>query len=210
MSKIIQRSKLKEANDEKIPVILIDVLRASSTIVTCLSKGAKLVYVAKEACDCNKLGGLKIGEVKGVKIDGFEYDNSPSFLYEEDLEGKIITICTTNFSKDFQLVKDTTVYAGSILNLSATIKLAEDIDCYIYPCNRLGKPTIEDHLTSLFTVSGQYPNGGLIDLVSQGDSSKNLESLGKKKEIEFCCQLDKFDFVPTYKPGIGGFFIETL
>ena len=210
MSKIVQKSKLKEANNEKIPVILIDVLRATSTIVTCLSKGAKLVYVAKEAADCKKSDGLKIGEVKGVKIDGFEYDNSPSFLYEEDLEGKEITICTTNFSKDFQLVKDTTVYAGSLLNLSAMIKLAEDIDCYIYPCDRLGKPTIEDNLTSLYTVSGHRPNGGLIELISQGESSKNLESLGKIKEIEFCCQLDKFDFVPTYKPDKGGFFNEAL
>ena len=207
MSKIVQRSELKEANDQKIPVILIDVLRATSTIVTCLSKGAKLVYVAKEAADYKKFNGLKIGEVKGVKIDGFEYDNSPSFLYKEDLEGKEMAICTTNFSKDFQLVKDTTVYAGSLLNLSATMKLAKDLDCYIYPCDRLGKPTIEDNLTSLYTISGHHPTDRLIDLISQGESSKNLKSLGKIKEIEFCCQLDKFDFVPIYKPDIGGFFL---
>ena len=210
MSKIVQRNELKEANDQKIPVILIDVLRATSTIVTCLSKGAKLVYVARGAGDCKGFDGLKIGEVKGVKIDGFDYDNSPSFLFEEYLEEKKMSICTTNFSKDFQEVKDTTVYAGSLLNLSATMKLAASIDCYIYPCDRLGKPTIEDNLTSLYTISGHHPNEGLIDLISQGESSKNLKSLGKIKEIEFCCQLDKFDFVPIYKPSKGGFFYETL
>ncbi|MDY6965957.1 MAG: 2-phosphosulfolactate phosphatase [Halobacteriota archaeon] len=205
MSKIIERRELKEADDEGIPVILIDVLRATSTIVTCLAGGAELVHVAREPSDCKGFDGLTIGEVKGVKIDGFDYDNSPSHLDNENFEGKKLAICTTNFSKDFQEVKNTTVYAGSLLNLSATKRLAERLDCYIYPCDRLGKPTIEDHLTSLFTISGYYPNGRIFDLISQGESSRNLESLGKMEEVKFCCQLDRFDFVPMYKPEMGGF-----
>ena len=121
-----------------------------------------------------------------------------------------MSICTTNFSKDFQEVKDTTVYAGSLLNLSATIKLVESSDCCVYPCDRLGKPTVEDYLTSLLAVSGYLPDGRLFEVISQGESSKNLESLGKMKEVEFCCQLDKFDFVPVYEPDRGGFFCETF
>jgi 2-phosphosulfolactate phosphatase len=82
-----------------IPVI-IDVLRATSTIIVALSRGAYRVIPLPDYDDAltrgRGLGALTIGERNGIRVDGFLYGNSPADLLQLSLEGKTIVMVTTN------------------------------------------------------------------------------------------------------------------
>ncbi len=83
--------------------IVIDVLRASTTIATALANGATRVMpcgdletarrLAQEDSTGNTLTG---GERGGVKIEAFDLDNSPASYSREQVAGKTIAFTTTN------------------------------------------------------------------------------------------------------------------
>jgi 2-phosphosulfolactate phosphatase len=84
---------------EGMPVI-IDVLRATSTIIVALTRGAARVIPVRDYEEAlrlgRRIGALTIGERNGVKVDGFDYGNSPTDLLSLPLEGKTIVMVTTN------------------------------------------------------------------------------------------------------------------
>jgi|AGTN01.3.fsa_nt_gi Phosphosulfolactate phosphohydrolase and related enzymes len=86
-------------NPEGVPVI-IDVLRATSTIIVAIFRGATRVIPVRDYDDAlvlgRSLGALTVGERNGVKVDGFDYGNSPTDLMQLPLEGKTIVMVTTN------------------------------------------------------------------------------------------------------------------
>ena len=88
--------------------IVVDVLRASSTIVTLLSKGCKRVYTVETISDARSLaqskGLLLVGERNGIKVDGFDYGNSPFELEGFEPDGREAVLTTTNGTKAVQKV----------------------------------------------------------------------------------------------------------
>ena len=86
-------------------VIVIDVLRASTTIVTALNNGAREIIPVGSIESAVKVSGnlfgdvvLRGGERNGKIITGFNLGNSPSEYTEEAVKGKSIIFCTTNGS----------------------------------------------------------------------------------------------------------------
>ena len=84
-------------------VIVIDVLRATTTIVTALANGAKAVVPAatsEEAvrltANLEKNGYLLAGERRSLKIEGFQLGNSPREMTADAVRGKTIYLATTN------------------------------------------------------------------------------------------------------------------
>ena len=84
-------------------VIVIDVLRATTTIVAALANGAKAVVPAatsEEAvrltANLEKNGYLLAGERKSLKIPGFQLGNSPREMTPSAVGGKTIYLATTN------------------------------------------------------------------------------------------------------------------
>jgi len=84
-------------------VLIIDVLRATSTITTALANGAAAVLsvltidAAREAAACLPPGTFLLGgERKALKIPGFDLDNSPRQYTREAVAGKTIVMTTTN------------------------------------------------------------------------------------------------------------------
>ena len=93
-------------------VVVIDVLRASSTIVTALAYGCRgLVPIlspkqAKEKTQqFRKEEVLLGGEREGRKIKGFDLGNSPREYQREIVEDRIIIFSTTNGVKTLEIVK---------------------------------------------------------------------------------------------------------
>jgi len=189
---------LKSAAAEGHPILMIDVLRATSTIVTALAGGATDICVVDARLDTDE-GVIRMGEKKGIQLEGFDYDNSPSTISGIDLSGKQVLLETTNFSKAYVKAKGTTIYAGSFLNLSTCIKLVStDDSILIYPCRRRGRVAVEDLFAALIIISGEVPAVDvLLELVKGGASAKNLISLGKEDDIEFACRIDQFDILPV-------------
>jgi 2-phosphosulfolactate phosphatase len=84
-------------------VVIIDVLRATSTIATALHNGAKEIIPVDSVPDCIKIGkeigAITAGERDGKIAEGLQYGNSP-FEYSADfISGKTLVLTTTNGTK---------------------------------------------------------------------------------------------------------------
>ncbi len=107
-------------------VVVIDVLRATSTIATALHNGARAVIPVDSVEKCIRLGRnmecITAGERDGKVAEGLQYGNS-SFEYPTTfIKGKILVLTTTNGTKllHMALAKGATeIITGSFLNLSS-------------------------------------------------------------------------------------------
>ncbi len=104
-------------------VVIIDVLRASSSICTAFENGAAaIIPVAEvsEARDYKSKGYLVAAERDGFVLDFADFGNSPFNFTRERVEGKTIVYSTTNGTGIINLASSaTTIVIGSFLNISA-------------------------------------------------------------------------------------------
>lgn len=84
-------------------VVIIDVLRATSTIASALYNGAKSIIPVDSVADCIKLGKqmevITAGERDGKIAEGLKYGNSPLQYSPEFIKGKTLVLTTTNGTK---------------------------------------------------------------------------------------------------------------
>jgi 2-phosphosulfolactate phosphatase len=106
-------------------VVVIDILRATSTICTAIHEGALSVKAVKspvEALELKNHGYMTAAERDGVKLDGFDMGNSPFECMNGAVKGKSIALTTTNGTKCIEAVARAgvrNVLAGSFLNLAS-------------------------------------------------------------------------------------------
>ncbi len=135
-------------------VVVIDVLRATSTIIAALSNGAKEIIPVSNfefamKISGNMFGGQTLlgGERNTKKIDGFNLGNSPLEYNRETVSGKSIIFLTTNGSKAVVKTKfsDTSVICA-FSNLSAVAKYMASLnkDMEIVCSSRSGFFSMED------------------------------------------------------------------
>ncbi|HID77963.1 MAG TPA: 2-phosphosulfolactate phosphatase [Planctomycetaceae bacterium] len=106
------------------PVVVIDVLRASTTIVHALAAGASQVIPCLEveeararAAELERGQTILGGERQGLPIDGFDLGNSPGEYVPERVAGKTVVLTTTNGTRAMLLCRSATrVLVGSFLN----------------------------------------------------------------------------------------------
>jgi 2-phosphosulfolactate phosphatase len=114
--------------------IVIDVIRATTTIATMLGQGAERVLVAptieRARAAAEKIpGSLLCGERNVRPVAGFDYGNSPSQFAQLDLSGRTMILTTTNGTRAFYACPpDAVRLAGSLYNVHAvsacTLELA--------------------------------------------------------------------------------------
>ena len=80
--------------------VVIDVLRASTTMITALANGASRVRPVPDVAEARAAAvgaaALLGGERGGVRIDGFDLGNSPAEYGRDRVAGRAIVITTTN------------------------------------------------------------------------------------------------------------------
>ncbi|MGD8428163.1 MAG: 2-phosphosulfolactate phosphatase [Balneolaceae bacterium] len=111
-------------------VVIIDVLRASSTMATALQNGAKGIIPVANMDDASKISHnldsesfLMSGEKDGIKIEGYDLGNSPLSHTSEIVKNKTIILNTTNGTKAIKrsaLARN--IIIGSFLNLNAVVE----------------------------------------------------------------------------------------
>jgi 2-phosphosulfolactate phosphatase len=111
---------------DKSIVVIIDVLRATSTIATALHNGAKYVIPVDSVAECIRLGkqidGITAGERDGKIAEGLEYGNSPFEYPAEFIAGKTLVLTTTNGTRLLHMAlaeNAQSIITGSFPNLSA-------------------------------------------------------------------------------------------
>ena len=111
--------------------VVIDVLRATSTLVSMVEAGAGVVTLAESIPaaleDADRCGErpLVCGESGGLPPAGFDLGNSPREFREETVKGRNLCFCTSNGTRAMQqVVQAPVVLAGSLLNASAVARTA--------------------------------------------------------------------------------------
>jgi len=135
-------------------VVIIDVLRASSTIVTALANGCRGFIpilspdrAKKKAEQFEKERVLLGGEREGIKIEGFDLGNSPREYKREAVKDKTIIFSTTNGVKTLEMVKGAhRIIIGSFLNLQAVCNYCTNYrgDILIICAGKEGRFSLED------------------------------------------------------------------
>lgn len=215
-------------------IVVIDVLRASSTIVTALAYGCRgLVPIlspeqAKEkAQQFKKEEVLLGGEREGRKIKGFDLGNSPREYQKEIVEDRIIIFSTTNGVKTLERVRGAfRIIIASFLNLQATFNYCSKFqgDILLACAGKEGYFSLEDtvcagmlinSLRDIYSDTCQEVDANLtaqvlykkfgnniLEMLRKSQHGRYLESIGLRKDLEFCSQLDIFNIVPIFRDGL--------
>ena len=135
-------------------VVVIDVLRATSTMVEALVNGARGVYPASSTEEAIKLASslgrgedtLLCGESKGLMIEGFDLGNSPREFVAERVADKRLVMSTTNGTRAFLLAEDADrVLACCFLNLGAVVDAVAAAERLVVVCaGREGAFSLDD------------------------------------------------------------------
>jgi 2-phosphosulfolactate phosphatase len=114
--------------------IVIDVLRASTTIATALANGAARIQPVPAVDAARALaaalgpGTLLGGERGGTRIGGFDLGNSPLEYSRDRVAGRSIVVTTTNGTAAIDACGDAReVLVGAIVNRSAAAALARSL-----------------------------------------------------------------------------------
>lgn len=193
-------------------VVVIDVLRAFSAAAFAFDTGARdivLVGPIDEAFALKKQlpGALVFGEDRGIKVDGFDFGNSPTELSQQNLVGqRLIQRTSAGTQGVVRSTRAERLLVGSFVVAEATAR-------YI---RRLAPPTVTfvitgrndwldgdedtalaDYLAARLRSESPDPGpylarvrqstAGLI--FSQPTQPKTLAS-----DLDYCTQLDRFDF----------------
>lgn len=216
---------------EKSIVVIIDVLRATSTIATALYNGAKAIIPVDSVAACIRIGkqidSITAGERDGQIAEGLEYGNSPFEYPREFIEGKTLVLTTTNGTKLLHMAlaeNAKAIITGSFPNLSAVCDfLVEQHQPVILGCaawkNRVN---IEDTLFAGAVIDriGKYfsincdssqmaatmyndAREDLFEFMKAKNAShyQRLSGFGLDKDIRYCLTPDGANVLVIYKDG---------
>jgi 2-phosphosulfolactate phosphatase len=169
--------------------VVIDVLRASTTIVTALAHGATRVQpvltVEGARAEAAARGAVLGGERGGLKIDGFDLGNSPREYSCDRVGGRSVVITTTNGTAAVHACTGAIeVLIGAIVNRSAVAAAAHALavehggcDIHLVCAGTEGAVTEEDLLAA----------GAILDAAVQSDGcdEDSLDATGREALASF-------------------------
>ena len=136
--------------------VVIDLLRASTTIVHAIAAGARSVVpcltvedARSAAANLSSSDVVLGGERHGQSIEGFDLDNSPLRYTPEVVGGKTVVFTTTNGTRALlRCAEADRVFVGALTNLNAVVELLGGLDrpVHLVCAGTRGKITAEDVL----------------------------------------------------------------
>lgn len=192
--------------------IMVDMLRASTTITVALDKFKKVIPCSspEEALKLKeKHGGVIAGERKGAQIEGFDLGNSPTEIENFQSDEEILILTTSNGTRILENMTST-VLVGSMINAEAVAKKGIELSnghIDVVMAGVKGEFAIEDFLASgeiLYWITehldeyeiSEYAQTAVLasrdyDLMKKtilnSRTAKRLIELGYKDDIELCC-----------------------
>ncbi|MEI6313114.1 MAG: 2-phosphosulfolactate phosphatase [Bacteroidota bacterium] len=202
-------------------VVVIDVLRATSTICAALSNGAKSVIPVTTIEECQALktaDNIIACEREGKIAAGFEHGNSPLEYTPAIIQDKSLVLTTTNGTRCINMSKGADlIITGSFLNLSAvtTFLAKSNKDTILFCSGWKDQFSLEDTLfagavidqlqdqfnfnnDSSFAAWQLYKSAkdDLLNYVKNSSHYQRLAGYGIEKDIAFCVATDTYSIVP--------------
>ena len=208
-------------------VVVVDILRATSSMVTAFAHGIEGIYPVAKLEDCRAMkskGYLIAGERDGEKVSDFDLGNSPFEYMAENLKGQQIAFTTTNGTQAIaKSIGAKEIIIGAFLNLSAVADhLIKSNNSILIVCaGWKGKVNLEDtvfagalveKLKNNFTLACDAPlaaqhlynaaKADMVNFLSESSHVKRLNKLNIHEDMEFCLTIDKYSIVPILDAGI--------
>lgn len=208
-------------------VVVVDIFRASSTMVAALANGVTeiLTFAQLEECKAMKEQGYLIaGERDGLTAAGFEMGNSPVAYISGHYTGRKLAMTTTNGTQAIhKSVGAFEILIGAFPNLNATVRYiqSQEKDVLIHCAGWKGRFNLEDSLyagalvEALATTHSAEEDGALAmrtlyskeksDLpkfLSQASHAKRLQNHQIEADIDFCLSLDLYPLVVKLQNGV--------
>ena len=203
--------------------IMVDALRASTTITLALNNFKKIIpcFTPDSALKLKeKHDGILAGERNGLKIEGFDIGNSPKIMKNIETEKETLILTTSNGTRILENMPSK-VLVGSLVNAKAvalkSIKLAENhID--VVMAGVMGKFAIEDYLASgeiIYEIYKNYSNCTLSEYAKsailasrdynlvkksfyESKSGEKLIKLNYEDDVKICCLKNITNNVAIY------------
>ena len=169
--------------------VIVDVYRAFTTAAVAFCRGAERIVLVPDIEEALALrdrgaGELCIGEVGGVKPDGFDFGNSPYELSRADVRGRTLIQSTRAGTAGVALARGASrVYAGSLAIAAATARAVLKGQPQVVTIVAMGwegrTRTDEDELCALYIknlLEGRRPDRGAVAaLVRAGEHSQKFD-----------------------------------
>lgn len=209
-------------------VVVIDVLRATSSIITAMGNGAQEVIPVGSIEFAMKISGnlfggrtLLAGERNTIQIEGFNLGNSPLEFTPETVKDKSVVIYTTNGTKALvktRFSEQTIVCAFLNLQAAAEYLLRTGKDVEIICSGRNNQFSLEDTvcaglLIKLLQSLGSYDisdsasaaillannyGADISGMMRNSEHGKILLENGFAEDIEYCSQVSVSQVVPIF------------
>jgi 2-phosphosulfolactate phosphatase len=210
------------AEEGSAPIgIVVDVVRATSSIAQALASGYERVLCCREIDEARalraELGDDAVvgGERDAVVVDGFDVGASPR-EFAQGARARTLILTTTNGTSSIltAAARCETVILGSLLNLSAVSSSIED-DVAIFCAGfkgtfafddaycagrivaRLGNTSKTDAAVAAELLARAYPDP------HDGLNARTYGPPGLEADIEFCARVDALDVVPRFTRMVG-------
>lgn len=208
-----------EKSETSDVAIMVDALRASTTICVALDSFNKIIPVTDyedAKIIASKENAILAGERNGVKIEGFDVGNSPAHINE--FTGETLVLTTTNGTRILNSIKSKYILIGSFINAKYVAKKALELatdDIEVVMAGVKGKFAIDDFLGAGLILS-YMPYADLTEFaktsvmaakdkdvmnkaVLDSYSSQRLNNLGSGADVDFCLKHNCSKNVPIYK-----------
>jgi 2-phosphosulfolactate phosphatase len=206
--------------------IVVDVLRATSTMTQALAAGYRRVLCCAEIEDAYALaaseGPAKLaGERRLEHIEGFDFGNSPRELVGAPA-AETLVLSTTNGTRLLvaAAARFEQVFVGSLLNLGAVAAAAHETgeDVAVLCAGVLGELALDDaycagrivtelggeHADSAAAaarLAASFPSS--VAGLGASQSARNLRKHGLEDDIEWCARENALDVVPRFVRTVG-------
>ena len=206
--------------------IVVDVLRATSTMTQALAAGYERVLCCAEIEEARALAEIEgpaklAGERRLESIPGFDFGNSPREVAARP-EVATLILSTTNGTR---LLVDAAarfdhVYVGSLLNLDAVAAAAREHaqDVAVLCAGVLGELALDDaycagriaealggdradSATAAIRLARTYADSH--EALGAGRSAWNLRRHGLEADIEWCARENALNVAPRYRGAVG-------
>ena len=204
-------------------VVVIDILRATSSITYGMDNGAEAIIPVAQVEDCLAYadkGYLLAAERNGEVVVGYDFGNSPFSYTKVKVAGKTIVLTTTNGTKAMHMAQERAhkVVVGSFLNLTSLCDWlkVQDQDVLLLCAGWKDKFNLEDTLFAGAVVNVLRKDFVHFDdacvaaedmyLLAKDDlrgylkkSSHNhrLEQLKIEEDVKFCLKVDICKVIPV-------------
>lgn len=210
---------LKKAVEKNHIIILVDVLRASSTIITALAHGATSIIPVTTIEEASQLAeklpnAILAGERDANPPPGFHYGNSPRSFITNKIHNRSIILTTSNFTRTLGHPPATaTILVGTYLNIEHVAQTARRIHeekarpiTIISAGSMSGSSVEDDQASNHIAIRIQNPNDP-PSYASADDIARELlvtrhgaklVQAGYKEDIYFCSQPNRYALTPYF------------